>query len=147
VILSNCVINLTEDKGEVFKEAFRALKPGGRLEVSDVVTSGAFPVEDRQRAGEWASCVSGALPEQEYLDLIAQAGFEEVIVRGRSDSGQTSGWRYTAQSLRRATGEWQRPGYVVNRGMRVQPGVNGMVASQMEFQDIFKDFQPKILDI
>jgi arsenite methyltransferase len=90
VILSNCVINLTEDKGQVFREAFRALKPGGRLEVSDVVTSGAFPLEARLQAGEWASCVSGALPEQEYLDLIAQAGFEQVQVRGRSPSGQVS---------------------------------------------------------
>ena len=90
VVISNCVINLTEDKGQVFREAFRALKPGGRLEVSDVVTSGAFPLEARLQAGEWASCVSGALPEQEYLDLIAQAGFEQVQVRGRSPSGQVA---------------------------------------------------------
>ena len=91
VILSNCVINLTEDKGLVFREAFRALKPGGRLEVSDMVTSGALPLQARQDAGEWAGCVSGALPEQEYLDLIAQAGFGEVTVRGRSVSGQAAG--------------------------------------------------------
>ena len=91
VILSNCVINLTEDKGQVFREAFRSLKPGGRLEVSDMVTSGALPLQARQDAGEWAGCVSGALPEQEYLDLIAQAGFRDVVVRGRSDSGQVAG--------------------------------------------------------
>jgi ubiquinone/menaquinone biosynthesis C-methylase UbiE len=91
VILSNCVINLTEDKGLVFREAFRALKPGGRLEVSDMVTSGALPLQARQDAGEWAGCVSGALPEQEYLDLIAQAGFSEVVVRGRSASGEVAG--------------------------------------------------------
>jgi arsenite methyltransferase len=91
VILSNCVINLTEDKGLVFREAFRILKPGGRLEVSDMVTNEALPLPDRQDAAEWASCVSGALPEQEYLDLIAQAGFSEVVVRGRSESGQVAG--------------------------------------------------------
>ena len=91
VILSNCVINLTEDKGLVFREAFRILKPGGRLEVSDMVTGGALPLQDRHDAAAWAGCVSGALPEQEYLDLIAQAGFNEVVVRGRSESGQVAG--------------------------------------------------------
>jgi ubiquinone/menaquinone biosynthesis C-methylase UbiE len=91
LILSNCVINLTEDKGQVFREAFRTLKPGGRLEVSDMVTSGTMPFIARQDAAEWAGCVSGALPEQEYLDLISQAGFSDVTVRGRSDSGHVSG--------------------------------------------------------
>ena len=101
MIISNCVINLTEDKGLVFREAFRALKPGGRLEVSDMVTSGALPLQARQDAGEWAGCVSGALPEQEYLDLIAQAGFSEVVVRGRSASGQMEEWQFTARSFAR----------------------------------------------
>ncbi len=87
MIISNCVINLTEDKALVFRDAFRALKPGGRLEVSDMVASGMLPLQARLDAGEWAGCISGALPEQEYLDLIAQAGFSEVKVRGRSDSG------------------------------------------------------------
>ena len=76
VILSNCVINLTEDKGHVFREAFRVLKPGGRLEISDVVASGAIPLELREDSHGWAECVTGALPEREYLDLMAQAGFE-----------------------------------------------------------------------
>jgi arsenite methyltransferase len=85
VILSNCVINLTEDKGQVFQEAFRALKPGGRLEVSDIVTSGPVPIELRESAAGWAGCVTGALPEKEYLDLVAQAGFTGINTR-RSDS-------------------------------------------------------------
>ncbi len=81
VIMSNCVINLTEDKGQVFQEAFRALKPGGRLEVSDVVTGGPLPIELRMDAAGWSECATGGLPEQEYLDLIAQAGFAAPTVR------------------------------------------------------------------
>ena len=97
VIISNCVINLTEDKGLVFREAFRVLKPGGRLEVSDMVTSGPVPIELRESAAGWSECVSGALPEQEYLDLIAQAGFENVTTRrspsSNSGSGKGGTWR------------------------------------------------------
>ncbi|NPV86953.1 MAG: arsenite methyltransferase [Anaerolineae bacterium] len=81
VVLSNCVINLCEDKGQVFAEAFRVLKPGGRLEVSDMVAGGSFPPQVRTAAGEWAACLAGALPEGEYLDLIAQAGFEDIRPR------------------------------------------------------------------
>ncbi len=91
VIISNCVINLTEDKGRVFREAFRVLKPGGRLEVSDMVTSGPVPLELRQSAAGWAECVTGALPEQEYLDLIAQAGFENVTTRRSASMGEAQG--------------------------------------------------------
>jgi ubiquinone/menaquinone biosynthesis C-methylase UbiE len=91
VIISNCVINLTEDKGHVFREAFRVLKPGGRLEVSDMVTSGAVPIEMRASAEGWSECVTGALPEQEYLDLIAQAGFEAVTTRRSASMGEAYG--------------------------------------------------------
>jgi len=88
VIISNCVINLTEDKGLVFQEAFRVLKPGGRLEVSDTVTSGPLTQQSRHNIEEWSDCVSGSLPEREYLDLIEQAGFTQVKSR-RSVSGGT----------------------------------------------------------
>ena len=91
VVLSNCVINLCEDKGLVFREAHRVLKPGGRLEVSDVVTSGPPPLEARLNAGEWAGCVSGALPEAEYLDLVAQAGFTDVVARRSQTYGEAMG--------------------------------------------------------
>jgi arsenite methyltransferase len=91
VIISNCVINLTEDKGLVFREAFRALKPGGRLEVSDIVTSGPVPTELRESAAGWSQCVTGALPEQEYLDLISQAGFNSPAVRRSPSSGTVAG--------------------------------------------------------
>jgi len=91
VIISNCVINLTEDKGHVFREAFRVLKPGGRLEVSDVVTSGPVPIELRANAAGWSECVTGALPEPEYLDLIAQAGFENISTRRSPSLGEAFG--------------------------------------------------------
>lgn len=90
VIISNCVINLTEDKGHVFREAFRVLKPGGRLEVSDMVTSGPVPLDLRESAEGWSECVTGALPEQEYLDLIAQAGFENVTTRRSTSMGEVA---------------------------------------------------------
>jgi arsenite methyltransferase len=91
VIMSNCVINLTEDKGCVFGEAFRVLKPGGRLEVSDEVMSGPVPLQARVNAAGWAECVTGALPEQEYLDLISQAGFTNATVHRSPSQGKLFG--------------------------------------------------------
>jgi len=87
VIISNCVINLTEDKGRVFREAYRVLKPGGRLEVNDTVFGGPVLPETCTSATGWSECVSGALPEQEYVDLVKQAGFVDVIVRRSTSSG------------------------------------------------------------
>jgi SAM-dependent methyltransferase len=87
-ILSNCVINLAEDKGRVFEEAYRVLKDGGRLSISDMVTAGPLPMDLRSDAQMWAGCINGALPEQEYLDLVKQAGFTEVTGK-RSLSGGT----------------------------------------------------------
>jgi SAM-dependent methyltransferase len=89
VVISNCVINLTEDKGKVFNEAYRVLKPGGRLEVSDTVTSSSLPENLRSNAREWAACVSGSLPQQEYLDLISAAGFNNIRI-SKSDSYQAN---------------------------------------------------------
>jgi arsenite methyltransferase len=91
VILSNCVINLTRDKGQVFAEAFRALRPGGRLEVSDVLSDRSLPNDLLEDPSSWAGCISGALPEGEYVDLIRQAGFEGVAVRRSYSSGEVSG--------------------------------------------------------
>lgn len=91
VILSNCVINLTEDKGQVFREAFRVLKPGGRLEVNDMVFGGAVPVAARYSVSGWSECVSGALPEAEYVDLVKQAGFSEIAVRRSTSDGTALG--------------------------------------------------------
>lgn len=81
VVISNCVINLSEDKGQVFNEAFRVLRSGGRLEVSDTVMSGGISPRLRADRAGWSECVNGALPQSEYLDLIRQAGFTQVNVQ------------------------------------------------------------------
>jgi len=78
VIISNCVINLSADKGQVLREAFRVLKPGGRFAVSDIVTRGAITPEIRKSVLLWAGCVAGALGEDEYREKLNQAGFEQI---------------------------------------------------------------------
>jgi ubiquinone/menaquinone biosynthesis C-methylase UbiE len=78
VIISNCVINLSADKDRVFAEAFRVLKPGGRLAVSDVVVRGEVPAEIRRSVELWIGCLAGALEEREYRDKLAAAGFEGI---------------------------------------------------------------------
>jgi arsenite methyltransferase len=78
VIISNCVLNLSADKEQVLKEAFRVLKPGGRFAVSDVVTRGEMPPEIRAHVLLWVGCIAGALEEKEYLAKLAAAGFENV---------------------------------------------------------------------
>ena len=81
VIISNCVINLSTDKAQVLREAFRVLKPGGRFAVSDVVTRGALPADLRADMEAWAGCIAGALDEEQYRSLLAQAGFEDIEVQ------------------------------------------------------------------
>jgi len=80
VIISNCVINLSEDKDAVLREAFRVLKPGGRFAVSDVVIRGPVPSEIRRSIELWVGCVAGALEEEEYAAKLKGAGFESVEV-------------------------------------------------------------------
>jgi arsenite methyltransferase len=77
-IISNCVINLSVDKPQVFAEAFRVLKPGGRLRVSDIVWTRDVPEAERGNIEEWAGCVAGALPLEEYMGAIRAAGFSDV---------------------------------------------------------------------
>jgi ubiquinone/menaquinone biosynthesis C-methylase UbiE len=78
VIISNCVINLSTDKDRVLREAFRVLKPGGRLAVSDVVTRGEIAPEVRQSVLAWVGCMAGALEENEYRGKLQAAGFEQI---------------------------------------------------------------------
>ena len=80
VIISNCVINLSADKGRVLREAFRVLKPGGRFAVSDVVVRGDVPAAIRRSVELWVGCVAGALDEAEYKRLLEQAGFTDIDV-------------------------------------------------------------------
>jgi len=80
VIISNCVINLSGDKDQVLREAFRVLKPGGRLAVSDVVVHGEVPVNVRKSMELWVGCIAGALEENEYREKLSAAGFESVEV-------------------------------------------------------------------
>src|SRR5437667_3374778 len=80
VIISNCVINLSADKRQVLREAFRVLKPGGRFAVSDVVVRGELPSAVRRSMEAWVGCVAGALEEREYRDKLAKAGFESIGV-------------------------------------------------------------------
>jgi arsenite methyltransferase len=80
VIISNCVINLSADKQQALREAFRVLKPGGRFAVSDVVARGAVPEAIRRDMELWIGCVAGALEEGEYVDKLARAGFSDIGV-------------------------------------------------------------------
>ena len=81
VVISNCVINLASDKGQVLREAFRVLKAGGRFAVSDVVAQGELPADLRSDMEAWVGCVAGALEEGEYRRLLGAAGFADVEVQ------------------------------------------------------------------
>ena len=85
VVMSNCVINLSPDKAAVFREAFRVLKPGGRLAVSDVLTEGQFSAELLAEADLWASCISGAIDVADYTGLMRAAGFTQIEVEEKGD--------------------------------------------------------------
>ncbi|MGD9131701.1 MAG: arsenite methyltransferase [Candidatus Bathyarchaeota archaeon] len=80
VVISNCVVNLAPDKLKVFQEAYRVLKPNGKLMVSDLVTQGELPDDVRNSFDAWAGCIAGALERNDYLNKIADAGFQNVKV-------------------------------------------------------------------
>ncbi|UCH12181.1 MAG: arsenite methyltransferase [Candidatus Omnitrophota bacterium] len=80
VILSNCVINLSPDKLKTYKEAYRALKPKGRILISDLVAEGKLPKKIRESFDAWTGCIAGALDKNKYLKTIKQAGFKDVRV-------------------------------------------------------------------
>ncbi len=104
--VSNCVLNLLPDKLAGFREIIRVLKPGGRIQVSDLVNSNPVPY-NQVRPESWAACVEGAIPEKEYSQLLRQAGFQDVRVVDEEDCsgccGQNSQLRSVAISAVKAS--------------------------------------------
>ena len=88
VVISNCVINLSPDKPQVFREVFRVLKSGGRVAVSDTVTNGPLPQSIKEDLEAWGACVAGALDVKEYTSGLIDAGFYDVKVQPKEDLGQ-----------------------------------------------------------
>ena len=81
VVVSNCVLNLVPNKTEAFKETYRILKPGGHFSISDIVVRGELPDKLKESAELYAGCVSGALPQEEYLQEVTQAGFQGIKIQ------------------------------------------------------------------
>jgi ubiquinone/menaquinone biosynthesis C-methylase UbiE len=81
VVVSNCVLNLVPDKEKAINEIFRVIKPGGHFSVSDIVLMGELPHAIKKASEMYAGCVSGAIQKQSYLDLIAKAGFKNIILQ------------------------------------------------------------------
>jgi SAM-dependent methyltransferase len=88
VVISNCVINLSPDKPQVFREVFRVLKPGGRVAVSDIVTNGALPEAVQKSMESWGACVAGALDQRDYVRGLQAAGFVNVQAQPKSQTDQ-----------------------------------------------------------
>ncbi|HDZ17569.1 hypothetical protein LCGC14_0745890 [marine sediment metagenome] len=87
LIISNCVINLSPNKGQVFQEAYRVLKPGGRINVSDIVLTQDLPDSIKNDPSSYVGCVSGALKEEVYVGHIKKAGFENISVSANFKAG------------------------------------------------------------
>jgi ubiquinone/menaquinone biosynthesis C-methylase UbiE len=103
VIISNCVINLSPDKDAVFAEAFRVLKPGGRLHVSDIVLNRELAEEERSDLASWAGCQAGALLESDYLARLQAAGFSVVRVDSSSPHTDKAWYSATISAYKAAT--------------------------------------------
>src|SRR6266851_4118493 len=87
VVISNCVINLAEDKAAVIREAFRLLRPGGRLAVSDMVELRPLPPAVKQALDQWAGCIAGTIPVADYRQLFLEAGFEAPDIQVTNEQG------------------------------------------------------------
>ncbi|MES0340815.1 MAG: arsenite methyltransferase [Candidatus Humimicrobiaceae bacterium] len=85
IIISNCVINLSTDKGKVFSEAFRVLKPGGRIMVSDIVLTRELPDIIRENVSAYVGCIAGAVIKEDYLEAIGKAGFTDIKILEETD--------------------------------------------------------------
>ena len=87
-VISNCVVNLSPDKPQVFREAFRALRPGGRLAIADVVQTAEFPPEVARDTDSLAACVAGAATVDALERMLAEAGFEAIDIAPKDDSDE-----------------------------------------------------------
>jgi arsenite methyltransferase len=105
VVVSNCAINHAPDKGAVYREVFRLLRPGGRFAVADVVSEEVLPESVRSDPAAWAACYGGSIPEADYLAAIAAAGLEELRVVRRTEPYERGGVR-----IRSVTVTGRRPG-------------------------------------
>ena len=88
VIISNCVINLSPDKGQVFREAFRVLRPGGRLAISDVVATAPMPEEMRKDLALYAGCLAGAAAIDHLEAMLRETGFHQIRIQPKDESRQ-----------------------------------------------------------
>ena len=107
MVISNCVINLAPDKRAVLSEAFRILKPGGRLAVSDMVEIEPLPPEVKAAVDAWAGCVAGTIPVEAYRDAVIAAGFQDLEVEvtnifGPGEAGLPAGTGQIASAYVRA---------------------------------------------
>ncbi len=102
IVISNCVINLVPDKAAAFREAFRVLRPGGRLVVSDMVVNGTLPDVVRADPTAWAACIAGALDVQEYLAIIRAAGFDDVEAVASTPGGRGQVFSLTVRAAKPA---------------------------------------------
>jgi SAM-dependent methyltransferase len=109
VVISNCVVNLSPDKDAVFSEAFRVLRPGGRLCISDIVVGGELPASVRAQLDLWAACVAGALEESDYVGRISDAGFTGIQVLSRDSVASDDVAVVTAQCCRTSQGADRTP--------------------------------------
>lgn len=99
ILISNCVINLSPDKDAVFQEAFRVLKPGGRIMVSDMVLMETLPEEQAADTANWVACLAGAELKSVYLGRIAGAGFADFEVVSETHLERDEGWRANVRSM------------------------------------------------
>lgn len=100
-IISNCVINLAPDKSKVFAEAYRVLRPGGRMMISDIVLEKPLSEQDREEIANYTGCLGGAILEQDYLALMREAGFEDVRVVSKWSDGQSASAKIRAVKPKR----------------------------------------------